>query len=337
MPRLNCIISSKLLQLPPRGYALVLSIRMIDPAYAIRNYRPDDFDSLVRLNLEVGKLDLTGRCISPQVLSEHLGRPNYLPEQDLFIVEEVGKVVGYIDVTPELGIGRVVLDCLVHPEHRRKGLATELCRYAMRRATELGAHVAHVNVAQDNVAAKNLLHKLGFRFVRRFLGLSLQLSEARLPDVEHFTPLCHHLRPGEEDKLTMIQNRSFAGTWGFNPNTLQDINYRVNLSNCSHRDVILASRKGKAIGYCWTTANLTDAPPPHLRKGRIYMLGVAPKYRSKGIGRLLLLAGLSHLKSKGVEVAELTVDSQSGAACSLYESVGFKVSSTTLWYEKTLD
>lgn len=304
--------------------------------YIIRNYRPEDFNNYVQMHVESERLETTGRYISAQALGERLGRPNHLPEQDLFIAEVARKIIGYTDVTLELSIGRVVLDCLVHPEHRRKGLATELSHYALHRARELGARVAHVNILQDNVAAKSLLSKLGFRFVRRFLGLRLRLSQAHLLEVEH-TLMCRHLQHGEEDKLTQLQNRSFANTWGYNRNTVDEIIYRTNLSGCSPKDIILASEEGKPVGYCWTTMSLEENAATGTSKGHIYMLGVDPDYRGQGVGRQLLLAGLSYLKSRGCKVAELTVDSQNRAACVLYESVGFKISSATLWYEKTLD
>jgi ribosomal protein S18 acetylase RimI-like enzyme len=148
--------SAKLLQLA----SAVLLTKMSDSPHIIRNFRPDDFGSYVRLNAEAEELDPTGRCTSRQALSEGLGRPNYRPEQDLFVAEADDKVIGYIDVGAELGIGRAVLDCLVHPWHRRKGVATELLHYGSRRARELGARVVHVNVAEDNAAAKGLLSKL---------------------------------------------------------------------------------------------------------------------------------------------------------------------------------
>ncbi|GAI28093.1 unnamed protein product, partial [marine sediment metagenome] len=121
---------------------------MSDPPYTIRNYQPKDFDKYVLLNIEAEKLEPTGRCISPQVIAEHLGRPNYSPEQDLFIVEMTENILGYIDVTSELRIGRVVLDYWMHPKHRGKDLATQLFHYALRRATELGVNVAHINIPQ---------------------------------------------------------------------------------------------------------------------------------------------------------------------------------------------
>ena len=309
---------------------------MSNPSYVIRNFRPGDFGSYVQLNVEAEKLDPTGRCTLAQALSEGLGRPNYLPEQDLFIAELAGKVIGYIDARLELGIGRALLDCLVHPEHRRKGLATELFHHASRRATELGARATQVNVLEDNVAAKNLLSKLGFRFVRRFLHLTLELSEAHLLEEELLTVACRHLQRGEEDKLTEIQNRSFADTWGYNPNTLEETVYRLNMIGCSPEDVILIYQGDRPVGYCWTLVN-PEASAAGTNVGRIYMLGVDPDYRGSGIGERALLAGLAHLKGKGIQVAELTVDSQNAAACALYKSGGFKIASTSAWYEKALD
>ena len=67
------------------------------------------------------------------------------------------------------------------------------------------------------------------------------------------------------------------------------------------------------------------------------MLGVAPDYRGKGMGKKLVLAGLACLRSKGLQVAELTVDSENKAACALYRSIGFEVQANTFWYEKVIN
>jgi len=73
---------------------------MSNSPYTVSNYQPTDFDKYVRLSIEAEKLEPTGRCVSPQVIAEHLGRPNCSPEQDLFIVEIDRDIVGYIDVAP---------------------------------------------------------------------------------------------------------------------------------------------------------------------------------------------------------------------------------------------
>jgi len=69
-------------------------------------------------------------------------------------------------------------------------------------------------------------------------------------------------------------------------------------------------------------------------KGLIHMLGVDPQYRQQEIGKAILLNGLKDLKAKGIDIVELTVDSENPAACSLYESVGFEVYARLEWYEK---
>ncbi|MFC1864600.1 GNAT family N-acetyltransferase [Chloroflexota bacterium] len=303
---------------------------MSNSPYTIRNYRPADFNKYVLLNIEAEKLEPTGRSVSPQVIAEQLGRSNYSSGLDLFVVELAGSFVGYMDMRPELAIGRVILDCWVHPEHRRRGLATKLLTYATHRARELGVKAAHVNILQDNVAAQIVLSRLGFDFVRRFLELRLDMAQTNWQDIDQAALSCRHLKRGEEDKLTQIQNCSFAGTWGYNPNTVETVVYRLNLSHCSPEDVLLTCDGDKVTGYCWTEI-IGE------RKGRIFMLGADPDYRGRGVGKIALLAGLAHLKGKGLRVAELTVDSENKVACALYRSVGFEVRASSMWYEKLLD
>ncbi|HXZ29602.1 MAG TPA: GNAT family N-acetyltransferase, partial [Dehalococcoidia bacterium] len=208
--------------------------------YTIRNYQPADFRKYVLLDAEAEKLEPTGRCVLPQFVAEQLRQPNYSPEQDLFIIDIDEDIAGYMDVKPELTIGRVVLDCWVSPEHRRRGLATKLLNNATNRAQELGVKVAHVNIREDNMVARRVLSRLGFSLVRCFLRLGLDIADVGersfallrtkkgIPSrirvaIDQAAPGCCHLQLGEEDKLTQLQNRAFAGTWGYNPNTVEEI------------------------------------------------------------------------------------------------------------------
>lgn len=301
--------------------------------YNIRNYQPADFDKYVQLNIEAEKLEPTGRCISSQVIAEHL----YYPEQNLFVVEIAGSLAGYMDIWPELTIGRVILNCWIHPEHRRRGLASKLLGLATHRTHELGVKALHVNVPEDDLAAKSVLSELGFNCVRRYLELKLDITKVNWQDIEQTALGCRHLNHGEEDKLTQIQNRSFAGTWGYNLNTVEEIIYRTNMSNYSPEDIVLTYDGDKVTGYCWTSINSEGEPAIGERKGRIFMLGVDPDYRGRGVGRKALLAGLARLKGKNTATIELTVDSENEVACALYRSIGFEVRASSLWYEKIVD
>jgi mycothiol synthase len=303
--------------------------------YLIRNYRPTDYDTYVNLYLDAAKGEPTRRCLSPRTLDEALRRPGYSPETDLFLAEGKSGLVGFMNLTPELRTGRVVLDCLIHPQYRHRGLSRQLLVSAMERARELGARVVHIGVGQDNAAAAQALPRLGFHIVRRFLELRLHLAQALLPAGLPDGYTSQHLSPGEEDILTRLQNRCFADTWGYNPNTVEEITYTLNLSDRSPRDVILICQEDEIVGYCWTQVNC-PADIAAEQHGRIFMLGVDPDHRGKGIGKIALRAGLGYLRDHGVDIAELTVDSENQAAYSVYRWAGFELQTRTLYYEKAL-
>ncbi len=299
---------------------------MKDTPYHIRNYRPADFNDFVLLYLTAEQEEPLGRPATPQAITEGLARPGYDPTRDLFLVQAGDDTVGFLDIKPELGIGRVLAEAWLLPEHRRKGLGRRLLRAAIKRAGELGAGFVHVGIPNENVAAKNVLNRLGFRYVRRFLELSLDLANIDWPELETALAGCRHLGEGEAALLTRLQNRSFADHWGYQRNTPETTAHEMGLSHRSRRDIVLAGDADAVTGYCWTEIT---APG----EGRVYMLGTDPDFQGQGIGRRTLLAGLAHLKGHGVRRVWLTVDGANETANALYASVGFKPRQTYLWYE----
>jgi mycothiol synthase len=310
---------------------------MSDSQYTIRNYQPSDFKQYVKFINRAEKLEPSGRLTSEQEITQNLKKPNYSPEQDLFLVETGGDIVGYMDIMPERTIKRAILYCWIHPQHRRKGLATKLLDFAMRRAKESGAEVVHVNISRDNNIAIRVLEKLYFNCVRRYFELRLDIDKVERKEIDRAVQECRHLRSGEEASLTDIQNRSFADTWGYNPNTVEEIVYKVNLGKRSPEDVVLAYDGDKVVGFCWIeNSSKKDAASGKLI-GRILMIGTDPEYQGKGVGEKTLLAGLGCLKKKKHRFAELAVDSENKAAIALYQSIGFKARTISLWYEKAVD
>ena len=307
----------------------------MDDSYVIRDYQPKDYDNLIRLVTDTERL--RDECyISSKILIENiLKRKDNRSEDGLFLAEKSGDIIGCMNAIPELNINRVVFSCIVHSAYRRRGLGTMLLGFAMNYALQSGVKVMHTNVYEDNIVAKEFLTRLGFKSVRSFPILRLNLSDFRLKDKVQESGI-RYFKSGEESMLTELQNQSFADTWGYNLNTVEDISSRINLPNYSQRNIIVAHKGSKLIGYCWMR---TD-PDAKVRLGirpYIYMLGVDPDYRGEGIGKKLLLEGLRHLKNKGFKIVELTVDGKNETAIGLYHSYGFKVWKTSLWYEKVLD
>ncbi len=300
--------------------------------YFVRNYQPKDLQKFTELVIKE-KIYLPEHHLSPPTIRARLNRPNYSPNADLFIIGNNVNLVGYLELTREPEIERIILECWIHPEHRRKGLATILLTKAILRAHELGITRLQVNILDSNVLAQKVLTKLGFKCVRKYDELRLKTSMLNLPRSLDNQIASRSLQNGEEVILTELQNRCFAGSWGYHPNTAEVINYRMNASGCSPQDVILICQEDRPISYCWT-----EITPPSTSSdrmvGRIYMIGVDPDYRGRGLGRKVLVTGLTHLKNKGAEIIELTVDSTNHVACSLYRTIGFTKWATSLWYER---
>ncbi|MBM3142055.1 MAG: GNAT family N-acetyltransferase [Chloroflexi bacterium] len=270
------------------------------------------------------------------VFAHLLSRPGYRVNENLFFAEADGVIVGYVNVLPERGIGRVILEYGASSSDRLETVLGELLKCALKRAKELGARVAHLSIPSAEAAQAEALSNLEFKAVRRFYELGLDVSSVNLEAVDQRDLVYRYLKAGEDDLLARIENRCFSGTWGFNPNTAEYIGWELSTRGDCPDDVILALSEGKPIGYCWTEAQCGRDSSTGRSKGRIYMLGVDPSYREKGIGRGLLEAGLLHLKNKGREIIDITVDSQNVAAVTLYRSLGFQPYGETVWYEKAV-
>jgi mycothiol synthase len=304
--------------------------------YDIRNYCPEDFDEFVHFLMEVRKAEPSLSPSIPWAIAEQLHRPHYNPTKDLFLATAGKKIIGYLDISRETNIKRIVLTGEIHPAKRRKGIATSLLNHALYYGSTIGIQQAHVNITEENQAATGLLNKLNFSPVRRYIELRLRLSDHHEPALSETNLHCRSLGYGEEQVLADLQNRVFYDTWGFNPNTKEDIIHCLKLLGCSPSDIILLLKGDSVIGYCWTVLQVHKGLAPDNKTSRIHMLGVAPEYRGQGTGKVLLSAGLRYLKERERASVVLTMDSENTTAHRLYLTAGFKIISTSLWYEKRL-
>jgi mycothiol synthase len=309
---------------------------MTDTSYIIRNYRPDDFDKYVRLCRESNELRPSSHSVSPDTAAAWLKWPYYSPEKDLFLVALKGEIIGGLDLRPEPDIDRVILRCWVRPEYRKQGLSKQLFSQALRRVRELGIRFIHVNIHESSDVARIALAKFGFKPVRTYLEMKIDLSEMGRPEADKAAREYRSFEPGEEAELMRLQNRAFAGQWGYNPNTTETITYYTRLGGFSPEQVIFICDDDKIVGYCWVEL-VPSIDNSNKQEGIIHMLGIDPERRGKGIGRKALMAGLAYLINKGVKTASLSVDSKNRPATNLYRSIGFKTQAKSLWYEKEVD
>jgi len=300
--------------------------------YRIRNYNISDWNNYASLHsiaAAEGKEEYLG--ISPEQIQLQLECSGNSFFKNLFLVEKNKEIIGSLFAVPEREIGRSVLYCFIHPTYRRRKIGYNLLLKGLEHSINLDINTMHLNLKKNNSTGLAFLKQSGFRPVRKYLEMQKsQLEEKeynnKIPTDIYF----RSLQPGEEKTLTQLQNDAFRGSWGFNPNTTAEIKLCFRSNNGSVEDVILGFFGEEPVGYCWTFVDKKK------RIGRVHMIGIIPCYRKKHLGKLLLKRGLAYLAKKGMHSAVLTVDNENEPAKTLYNSAGFNVINTTLWFEKKI-
>ena len=261
---------------------------------------------------------------------EVLGQPGLDPEANCLLLEEGGEVQGFCLIFPELPVGRTVLELETAPHLVGSLAEREVLRQGVARARELGARVAHLCLPQRS-PRRELLEQEGFS--RVCVYWEMVWRQERVPPVS--LPHGFSVRPleaGDAPTLTAVQNAAFAGSWGFCPNTVEQVQYRSAMTNTSPRGILFLCHGERVAGYCWTSV----APVEGQTRGLISMVGVVPDYRRRGVGRPVLLAGMEYLRSIGVDDIGLNVDRNNTPAIRLYTSVGFQKMRELHWFEFSL-
>lgn len=307
---------------------------MYTGSLSIANLAPKDWEKFQRFFLYVYQMKgETWQGGSP-IVKHNLSRPNYSLEKDLFIAEWNQRMVGMADVTLELRLSRAIIDWYIHSAFHRKKVGRELLRHVFERGRRLGAKVMHMCIQEEDEFSRNFSFELGFSPVRCFLEMEVDLTQplkrsGEKIDVEHF-------RAGDVALLTTTQNRIFKGTWGFCPNSPEDIRYYLRVTDSRWQDILLIRDEAKIMGYFWPYTVLEEERIGMKNRWRVHMFGIDPEFQGKGWGKKLVSAGLEYLKRKGARAVELTVDQENVPAVELYKSFGFKTKRRDFWYEKPL-
>jgi mycothiol synthase len=208
----------------------------------------------------------------------------------------------------------------VRPSLRRRGHGRTL-------ATALAERVENVWAHGELPAAVALAGELGFeRF--RALWKMRRLFDQDLPEVA--TPPGVQLRTFEvgrdEDAWIRVNARAFADHPEQGRLTRADLERRERAPWFSADGFFLAERDGELAGFHWTKVH-EDGPI-----GEVYVVGVDPAAQGLGLGRVLTMVGLRHLRSLGLPAVMLYVDESNTPATSLYAKLGFERWTTDAMY-----
>jgi mycothiol synthase len=263
-----------------------------------------------------------------------LSQPDIDPENNCFMAEIDNITVGILRVAYEAKIHRVVSNLFVNPEYRKIGIGRQLLQTAIDRSSHLNAQVLHIQVAVDNDAGRFLLEQAGFAAVRRYWKLTKKNNGVH----QNTLPSGYQLRffniDQDEEALTELQNISFMDSWGFSPNTVEQISSKARLNDWESGGIlILQNINNKMVGYNWTHRHKKHKST----HGYIGMTGIHPELRGLGLGRYIVQSGINYLNSLKIPNVTLEVDANNMPARELYLSLGFELLEETIWYELNLE
>ena len=303
------------------------------PQIHIRKFRWQDLEQFTNLFNEVNGIADSEKAFDLEFMRQFLSQPSCDPEDNCYLAESQGRLVGFVLIDPELPIGRAVASGGVLESHRNQGMGRKLVRTATERARALKASVLDIEAPSDSGGARRILESEGFRAVKRYWQMRWQRDELPPAGLPRGFSLRSFRLGQDEEGLTQLQNAAFGQSWGFCPNTVEQISARVRFKRCDPEGIMFVLDNSRLSAYNWTMRASGEAGSI----GWIAMTGVHPDYRGKGLGRVATVAGMEYLKSKGVDGIELEVDSENVAATSLYLGLGFEQVRQTVWFEKGLE
>jgi mycothiol synthase len=247
-------------------------------------------------------------------------------------------LAGYGHLDPSDLVEGSSAELAVDPDLRRRGVGRLLVRHLLSGSPDgrlrLWAH-------SDLPGARRLSQELGFSQSRRLEQMRRSLF-APLPSTP--TPRGVTLRafvPGVDDAAWVALNAAaFAGHPEQAHWTLDDLRVRLQEPWADPSGFLVAERGGRLVGFHWTkvhghgTDAHTSGGHGHEAIGEVYVVGTAPEVRGLGLGRALVVAGLRHLRARGLPEAMLYVDADNRGALRLYQSLGFTHWDTDVSYRR---
>ena len=219
-------------------------------------------------------------------------------------------------------------ECVVHPEHRRRGWGGALLR---RLLDESAPHPLLVWAHGDHPGAAALARSLRLDRVRELWQMRRDLTEP-LPNVE--LPAGVHVRTFvvgvDEPEWLAMNARAFADHPEQGGIDAADLARRTAAEWFDADGFFLAERDSRPVGFHWTKVHPADDSRPPV--GEVYVVGVDPAAQGGGLGRALTLVGLHHLRDRGLGEVLLYVEGDNLPARRVYERLGFARVATDVQY-----
>jgi mycothiol synthase len=249
----------------------------------------------------------------------HLQHGGDTDGQHLLATDDTGVLVGYAHLDTTDGVNGPSAELAVRPGRRRHGIGRSL----VTQLIDLGGSNLRLWAHGEQTGARDLAAALGFNEVRELWqmrrSLLAPLPSPSFPDGIELRPF----DPARDSQAWLeLNRRAFAdfpdqGRW-----TIADLDRRLAERWFDPNGFLLAYQGSTLLGAHWTKVHGHHGGD-HETFGEVYVLAVDPAAQGLGLGRALLLAGLTHVRNLGLKQAMLYVDAANQPAIALYEAAGF--------------
>jgi mycothiol synthase len=280
-----------------------------------------------------------------QDIDELLGRPrdgwwsitNWASANNVLLHN--GEIIGVAAIEYHAGAEAAEARVALLPTHRKRPLAEKLIRATVKLARDEGAPLVRLYAPTGATWATAPIRTYQFRAVRtQHLMLRITSAADAVPLALPVAPgvMIRSLQDGEEGALLAALNRAWAETWNFRPLTLEAL-----LDDVHHqRDGMLLAVDEANQDHILATIHAQFDPTRTNPDGPPYAwisnLTTDPAARGRGLGRLMLMAGMRYLQAKGARSIALGVDGGAIIPLNLYRSFGFQTISTVdIWERAT--
>lgn len=232
-------------------------------------------------------------------------------------------VVGYANLVPAHEDHPAMAEVVVDPAHRGQGLGGELVDAALT----AGGDGARVWAHGDLPAARAVAHRLELTGVRELLQLRRPLDVPELPAVAVPESIVLRTYQGPNDDSELLRVNAAAFEWHPEQGRWTDVDVAERRAESwfDPEGLFLAfdaADPDVLLGFHWTKVH--PATDGEEALGEVYVVGIDPSAQGRGLGRLLTLAGLHHLRDRGLHTVLLYVEGDNTAALNTYGKLGFE-------------
>ena len=214
-----------------------------------------------------------------------------------------------------------------------RGLGTALLELAEGRASELGAAAVRNDVfAQDEVAV-TLLEGRGYRPVRRYYEMRIMLGDEAPPEPEWPEGLTvAPFRDGDGPAFHAVLTEAFSGRVGQHTDGVRGV-----AASATSRPTTFELAIWSLVRDGDEVVAVVRCDAFRYGGGWVAGLGVAERWRRRGIGLALLQHTFGVFHARGERSVGLGVDSENPTgATQLYERAGMHVELESITFERAL-